>query len=133
MAGKDTDWLDANVPNWETSTSNSPKYYTTLARGKIRLVYTPSITTGQGLKVRVSLIPESDATGMDAEVIEEWGEVIAAETLNTLLRMKDKPWFDRIEAGRQMTIFIRGKRQAAAKANLSRVNGSLRVKPVSIV
>lgn len=83
--------LNEMYMDWLTQTG-TPYYYARVSRLSIRIVPIPIVDLADGLKVWVNLKPTKTATGIDAEYVDEWREVIAAGAKARIALIPKKPY-----------------------------------------
>jgi len=91
---KGEDWLDINIPNWQTSMASAPSRYTVDKDRYLRLVPVPSDAVENALRVQVALKPLRTATSVEDFLHDDWLDTITDGALGRLLSMTSKPWRD---------------------------------------
>lgn len=87
------DELNTEEPAWRTETGE-PRVYTREDDDQIKLVYIPTTSTTDALRVKVSVTPDFDATGFAKVFYDRFADGIAAGVKARLMSMPKKPWSD---------------------------------------
>lgn len=77
-----------------TDASDTPHTWAMVDRDTITLFPVPGTLIVGAIKARVTVIPKKTATGLDANVAEDYEEQIIRGALERVLRMPDKAWTD---------------------------------------
>lgn len=112
--------LDQHLPGWRTATNESANKFTIdRAATPIALRLSPIPTITGTITVNVSLKPTPNSTGVGDIIYRDWHEAIAMGALGRLMRMKQKPWSNDIEAMSKDEMF----RSEMSDARISVIKG----------
>jgi len=91
---KGEEWLDDNIPNWQTNMASAPTYFTVDQNRNLRLIPVPSVDIAKGLRVWVALRPLRTATSVEDFLFTDWMDTIRDGATAYLLSQTSKPWRD---------------------------------------
>lgn len=118
LDNKSTDWLDAEVPGWQT-TQASVKYFTQIDLEQVILAPVPEYNVTEGLLMTLALQPSQSSVGFPSWIYNQYAYSLADGAVGYLMLMPNKPWTDFKMGATKMASFLTAKasaRQAAVNA-----------------
>jgi hypothetical protein len=109
-------WLDENLSDWRSQTSDLANYYVLDGNNTIRLVPTPTTTTANLYSVRVAVKPTLAAITLDDVLVNKYRESLISGALGLLFMLPRKPWTDTRMAGFHTASFEGAMPPARAEA-----------------
>lgn len=124
---KDTNWLDANVTDWQTDEGNI-YYFNVPSHGTVRLVRIPEKLYLNALRVRMALMPSRTATTIDDTIYNHHYETIGHGAKARLMAVPDKPWSNPGEAAYYAGLFEQAVSKARIEAEMGYAGATQSVK-----
>lgn len=90
---KSIDWLNNNVPTWNT-TPSQPLYFAQTEPGQIILAPTPSDNVAAAMNITVALQPSQNSTSFPKWIFSRFAYAIADGAVAKLMLIPNKPWTD---------------------------------------
>lgn len=84
-------FLEEKYGDWMAETGN-PQFYTQQSSDDVQVVPAPTAAVPGALKLKISVRPADDATGLDNWIYVGWNKQIVAGVKGNLMVMDKKPW-----------------------------------------
>lgn len=107
-------WLDENLADWRTTTSDTANYYVLESNNVVRLVYTPAAAVTYNTRIAVK--PTLSATTLDDVLVNKYREPLISGALGLLFMIPRKPWSDTNLAAFHTGMFNMAKAGARTEA-----------------
>lgn len=107
------DWLDRNIDDWRKRKTNDFRYFTMLRPEQFTFPCVPTSNQKQnGCYYRVALKPSLDATQLDEDFYNRWGDALTIGVRACLYAMEGQPWANEKAAMYNQRIYDREKTRA---------------------
>lgn len=120
LTNQSRDWATLGTADW-------PMSYVRLSKDTVYLIPVPSEDKNGVITAHIACIPERDATKLDAVLIDEHREAIAAGALSRLLKMKKEGWYDPTSAQQYAIDFASEISNARASVNKDQLMADIHV------
>lgn len=125
LTPKATDWLDANVPGWRTTTA-TPRHVTQVDTEQVILAPVPAATVAGGLVLTLAMQPSQNSTGFPKWIANQYIYALADGAISRLMLMPNKPWTDLANGQDRRAKFDAAMANARANAVFGLGRASLR-------
>lgn len=124
------DELRQSSTDLEAETNSSPRGFTQYADNTLTLIPPPSVALTAGLTMKLAIVPDLTATGVEDWIGGKWFRDIAAGAKAELMGMADKPWSNATRAKDCRAQFEAAKTRATIEANrgLTRATSQIQLK-----
>lgn len=122
-------FLEEKYGDWQAEVG-SPAYYTQQSSDDVQLVPAPNAVETDAIKIKVSLRPADDATGLDNWLYVGWNKKISAGAKGRLMAMDKKPWTNPTLAAFYLQQFEDAVLSATSSSSMGQVRARPRSKPM---
>lgn len=117
IVAKSHDWLNSRDPYWKTNSGRKVSFFTMMSKRVLRVTPIPTEVPVSSVDLRLILTLAPDATSIDEEMLENWGETILAGALFRVFGMRGQKWSDMEGSKLNESWFYRGVSEAKVVAS----------------